>query len=79
MDSGVSHAASALGRPLIDFFGPTVPAFGFAPPGAKIMEVDVPCRPCHLHGGNVCKRGDRVCLGSIGERELLKEVEEILK
>ncbi|MFH1958136.1 MAG: glycosyltransferase family 9 protein [bacterium] len=79
MDSGVAHAASALGRPLIDFFGPTVPAFGFAPPEAKIMEVDVPCRPCHLHGGNVCKRGDRVCLGSISERELLEEVEKILR
>jgi len=79
MDSGVAHAAEALRRPLIVFFGPTVPAFGFAPPSAKIMEVDVPCRPCHLHGGNICKRGDRVCLGSISEGELLQEVERILK
>ena len=77
MDSGVAHAASALGKPLLVFFGPTVPALGFAPLAAKIMEVAVPCRPCHLHGGNVCKRGDRVCLGSISERELLEEVEKI--
>ncbi|MBA3066751.1 glycosyltransferase family 9 protein [bacterium] len=79
MDSGAAHAATALRVPLIVFFGPTVPAFGFAPPGAKIMEVNVPCRPCHLHGGKVCDRGDRVCMESIGENDLLAAMEDILK
>ncbi|PIU18837.1 MAG: hypothetical protein COT16_00930 [Elusimicrobia bacterium CG08_land_8_20_14_0_20_44_26] len=79
MDSGAAHAAAALDRPLIVFFGPTTPAFGFAPPSSKILEADVPCRPCHLHGGNVCERGDRVCLASISEAQLLREVEKILK
>ncbi len=79
MDSGAAHAASALEKPLIVFFGPTVPAFGFAPGGAKIMEVKVPCRPCHLHGGKACARGDRVCMESIREEELLSVMEDILK
>jgi len=79
MDSGAAHAASALGKPLIVFFGSTVPAFGFAPDGAKIMEVKVPCRPCHLHGGKTCARGDRVCMESIREEDLLETMEDILK
>ncbi|MCD6413301.1 MAG: glycosyltransferase family 9 protein [Elusimicrobia bacterium] len=79
MDSAIAHIASAFSRPLIVFFGPTVPAFGFAPRYAKILEENVPCRPCHLHGGNICARGDRVCLASIGEKQLLEELERILK
>jgi len=79
MDSGAAHAAAALKKPLIVFFGPTVTGFGFAPPGAKIMEVQVPCRPCHLHGGKACERGDRVCMESIREEDLLREMEDILK
>ncbi len=79
MDSAIAHIASAFSRPLIVFFGPTVPGFGFAPRGATILEEDVPCRPCHLHGGNECKRGDRVCLASISEERLAEEVERILK
>ncbi len=79
MDSGAAHAASALGKPLIVFFGPTVMDFGFAPAGAKIMQVDVPCRPCHLHGGKDCARGDRVCMESISAKDLTLAVEEMLK
>ncbi|PIY15746.1 MAG: hypothetical protein COZ15_06700 [Elusimicrobia bacterium CG_4_10_14_3_um_filter_49_12_50_7] len=79
MDSGAAHAASALGKPLIVFFGPTVTDFGFAPPGAKIMQADVPCRPCHLHGGKDCSRGDRVCMESISAKELTLAVEDALK
>jgi heptosyltransferase-2 len=79
MDSAIAHIASAFSRPLIVFFGPTIADFGFAPIGARIMEVSVPCRPCHLHGGNECKRQDRVCLASISEEQLLEELEKILK
>ncbi|MEA2082124.1 MAG: glycosyltransferase family 9 protein [Elusimicrobiota bacterium] len=79
MDSGAAHAAKALGKPLIVFFGPTVTEFGFAPAGAKIMQVNVPCRPCHLHGGKVCARGDRVCMESIREEDLVTAMEEKLK
>jgi len=78
MDSGIYHAGEAIGVPTIVFFGPTVPAFGFAPVKARILEVDIPCRPCHLHGGNFCKRGDHACLDSISPDEVLDAVEEML-
>jgi heptosyltransferase-2 len=55
-DTGLMHAAAAVGTRTVALFGPTVAAFGFAPVGEghRIVEVDLSCRPCALHGGPVC-------------------------
>ena len=75
-DSGPAHIASALGKPIMVFFGPTLPAFGFRPPGEKVivMEKDVKCRPCSIHGEKPCKRGDLICLSSIAPEEALNKL-----
>ena len=56
-DSAPLHLGMAAGINVFAIFGPTVPAFGFAPFGEKslVLEIkDLPCRPCAIHGGNKC-------------------------
>ncbi len=76
-DSGPAHIASAFKKPLVVFFGPTITAFGFRPPGEKVivMEKDIKCRPCSIHGEKKCKRGDLLCLASISPDEVFETIE----
>jgi len=79
-DSAPTHIANALNIPVIVFFGPTVKEFGFYPLGESdiIIEKDMDCRPCHLHGGEICKRNDFECL-NIDTKEVIDIVKEKLK
>ena len=70
-DSGLMHVASALDIPLVAIFGPTVRGFGFYPRGRSVvLEKDISCRPCSLHGTDSCKKGTLECLYSIEPREV---------
>lgn len=56
-DSAPMHLGVAVRTPVIAIFGATVPAFGFAPYGDHDVVVEIlglTCRPCSIHGGNVC-------------------------
>ena len=55
-DTAILHLSEAVQTPVFAFFGPTVSQFGFAPflPQSKLLEIDVPCRPCHAHGKLAC-------------------------
>lgn len=79
-DSGPMHLASAVGTPVVAMFGPTAPAWGFYPAGAKdiILERELPCRPCSLHGKRTCSRGLE-CLASLTPYEAVKAVRTILE
>jgi ADP-heptose:LPS heptosyltransferase len=70
-DSGPMHLATAVGTPVVALFGPTAKAWGFHPSGPfdTVIERDLPCRPCSLHGSTMCKRG-RECLTSIEPEEV---------
>ncbi len=62
-DSGPAHLASALGVPLLLLFTSTSPALGFwehSREGA-MDSGELECRPCHRHGGNVCRIGSEEC------------------
>lgn len=73
-DTGPMHIALGLGIPVIAIFGPTVPEFGFFPFGRsdRIVSVDLPCRPCSLHGGDNCPIGTHLCMRSILPDDVLK-------
>ncbi len=66
-DSAPLHLASALGTPTVAIFGPTVPAFGFGPraPEAALIERELDCRPCSLHGPARCPLGHHRCMREI--------------
>lgn len=76
-DSGPMHIASAVGTPLIAFFGPTVPEFGFAPFRCKhkLFEIkDLNCRPCTAHGSAKCPLGHFRCMNDINLDDVLDAV-----
>ena len=80
-DSAPGHVASARNVPVISIFGPTVPAFGYAPYGKDVIvvEKDIPCRPCHHHGPKVCPKGNFRCMKEIKSAEVLEQVKRVIK
>jgi ADP-heptose:LPS heptosyltransferase len=72
-DSGPMHLASAVGTPVVALFGPTTREWGFYPAGKHdmVLEKNMPCRPCSLHGENTCPYDGR-CLTSISADEILE-------
>jgi heptosyltransferase-2 len=64
-DSLPLHLASALNRPAIAIFGPTITDFGFGPLSDRSEVVEHPevsCRPCSPHGPMTCPRGHHRCM-----------------
>ena len=66
-DTGVMHMATGVGTPVVALFGPTVEAFGFFPyrARARVLQRDLPCRPCSRMGGPACPLGHHDCLRGI--------------
>lgn len=71
-DSGGMHLASVAGTPVVAIFGPTVLDFGYRPWSNRSRVVEpgpLECRPCGLHGAQVCPVGTHICMkGTSGER-----------
>jgi len=63
-DSGPMHMAAGLGVPTLAIFGPTTRELGFFPygPRHRVVETELSCRPCRLHGGKVCPHGHFLCM-----------------
>lgn len=67
-DSAPCHLAVSVGTPVVAIFGPTIPAFGFAPYGTRnqIVEItNLDCRPCSIHGGRKCPKKHFLCMKRI--------------
>lgn len=80
-DSGPMHIAVAMGVPTLALFGPTTRDLGFFPYGDmhRVMEVELSCRPCGLHGGKRCPKKHFDCMKRITAEEVLKNAGEMLK
>lgn len=63
-DSGPMHLAWAQDTPLVALFGPTVRELGFFPRGenSTVLETQLSCRPCGLHGHKQCPEGHHDCM-----------------
>ncbi len=74
-DSGPMHLAAGVGTPVIAMFGPTARVWGFYPQGMHdiVLEQDLDCRPCSLHGKNQCAKRC-VCLNDISPATALDAV-----
>jgi heptosyltransferase-2 len=79
-DSAPLHLGVAMGIPVVAIFGPTVPEFGFGPYGERhtVIQKDMSCRPCSIHGGKRCPKGHFDCMASISWREVHQAIEESL-
>lgn len=76
-DSAPLHLAVAVGTPAVAIFGPTIPSFGFAPYGDhhQVIEKNLDCRPCAIHGGKKCPEGHFRCMKDVSPDEVI----EVLK
>lgn len=79
-DSAPTHLGVATRCRVLTIFGPTVPAFGFAPFGAghAVLEKNLSCRPCSSHGSRRCPLGTHACMLEISVEEVLGRVKEML-
>lgn len=79
-DTGAMHIAAASGVKIVVIYGPTVPEFGFYPYGVehKILQKDLYCRPCHIHGGKKCMEKHFRCMKEIKPEMVFKELEKFL-
>lgn len=76
-DSGPLHLGVAAGTPSVALFGPTARVWGFYPPPPHVvLEENLDCRPCSLHGKKRCKHDGR-CLEQITPERVLQAVLEL--
>ena len=79
-DSGPMHVAAAHGVPTLAIFGPTTRELGFFPygDGHRVLEADLSCRPCGLHGSHSCPEGHFLCMQLISVDDAFHEAVEML-
>ncbi len=80
-DSAPEHLALAVGTPVVAIFGPTVPAFGFAPVGRydEVVEyMGLTCRPCGIHGGDVCPIGTLDCMKLLPPQQVISAIDRVI-
>ncbi|MBS2029681.1 MAG: glycosyltransferase family 9 protein [Deltaproteobacteria bacterium] len=78
-DTGLLHAARALGVPAIVFFGPTDPQAHVWEPASEVVSQKLACQPCHAHGPPVCPLGHHDCLAKLPAEKLLAAVQGRLR
>ena len=79
-DSGPMHIAVAFGVPVAAIFGPTTRELGFFPYGQNnlVLEAELACRPCALHGSKSCPRGHFLCMRMITPDKVRAAAKRIL-
>ena len=76
-DSAPVHLGVAMRTPVLALFGPTVPAFGFAPIGEHdevLQQEGLSCRPCSIHGGARCPIGTFACMRQLTPDRVLERI-----
>ncbi|MCI0532121.1 MAG: lipopolysaccharide heptosyltransferase II [candidate division Zixibacteria bacterium] len=79
-DSAPMHLAVAMKTPVVAIFGSTVPEFGFYPFGKRnqIVQKELYCRPCGIHGKKRCPEGHFRCMSEISADEVCQALSKIL-
>ncbi len=75
-DSAPLHMSNAVNTPVLAFFGPTVREYGCYPyrENDKMLEIEMACRPCGIHGGRTCSLGHHDCLRLINPELVYNEI-----
>ncbi|MCH8929057.1 MAG: lipopolysaccharide heptosyltransferase II [Candidatus Marinimicrobia bacterium] len=71
-DSAPMHFAVGVDTPVVAIFGATAPKYGFYPYDKDdiVVERELPCRPCAIHGGTKCPIGTFECMLDISAEEV---------
>lgn len=81
-DSGLMHLASAVGVPVIAFFGSTVKEFGFIPYKVKNIVLEnknLKCRPCTHIGRKSCPKIHFECMRKIEPEFAFRSLNKLLE
>jgi heptosyltransferase-2 len=70
-DSGLLHAARALGTRTVVMFGPTTPDAHVFAAGSRALSLRLDCSPCSSHGSRRCPLGHHRCLRDLGTPAVL--------
>jgi heptosyltransferase-2 len=78
-DSAPMHVACARDVPVVAVFCATTPALGYGPWGARarVVDVDLACRPCARHGGRSCPRRTEDCMRLVEPEAVLEAVHAV--
>lgn len=80
-DSGPMHIAAALKKPQIAIYGATHTRLGFRPLNDKaiILQKNLSCQPCSLHGGKTCPKRTLECFRQIHSSELFESFQYLFE
>lgn len=81
-DSGAMHLAAVTDTPVVAIFGPTILDFGYRPWSNKARVVEpgpLACRPCGLHGAQICPIGTHICMTGTPVARVWHEVQSLIK
>ena len=75
-DTGLMHLGGACGARVVAVFGSTHPDDGFFCSPGEVVQRDLACRPCTLHGRQACPLGHLQCM-DIGVTRVLEAVRRV--
>lgn len=80
-DSAPTHLAELVNTNVLTIYGPTSPKFGFAPrlENSSFIELEgLSCKPCHIHGKNICPINTHECMNNLLPQKVFDKVEKML-
>jgi lipopolysaccharide heptosyltransferase II len=77
-DTGLVHAARALGIPTVAVFGPTPSDVHLFGPRERPVSLGLSCSPCSVHGSRRCPLGHHRCLRDLDPERVAAACREVL-
>jgi len=78
-DTAPQHIAAAMGARVFSIFGPTVREFGFWPYTDRgvVIEENLDCRPCGVHGHTACPKKHHLCMRGITPERVMEIIDDV--
>jgi heptosyltransferase-2 len=77
-DTGLVHAARAMGVPTVAIFGPTTPSVHLFGPRERAVTLGLSCSPCSAHGSRRCPLGHHRCLRDLDADRVAAACQDVL-
>jgi heptosyltransferase-2 len=77
-DTGLVHAARALGVPTVALFGPTSPSPHVFASNQRAVSIGIDCSPCSEHGQRRCPLGHHQCMRDLDAARVASACDAVL-
>jgi heptosyltransferase II len=77
-DTGLVHAARALGAPTVALFGPSPMAAHEMGERQRAVSLNLDCSPCSAHGQRLCPLGHHRCMRDLSAEMVLAHCDAVL-